>query len=180
MIREQRAVLPPRKALFGAFFVIILLAATRTPNVQGATLTVTNNNDTGAGSLRQALLDANNNPGLDTIVFDISGTNVHTIALATPLPPVTEPAVIDGTTQNGFTSNNKPVIEINGASAGNQTGLRLLAGGSTVRGLAINRCGTDGIDVSGPGTNVIQGNFIGLDPGGTISRGNAFEGIYVL
>jgi titin len=182
MIRKQRAVLPPRKALFGAFFVIILLGAGLLTSVSGAILTVTNSNDSGAGSLRQAILDANNNPGLDTIVFDIPGTNVHTITLAasSPLPAITEPVVIDGTTQTGFVGNNKPVIEINGTAAGNQAGLRLLAGGTTVRGLAINRCGKDGIDVSGAGTNVIQGNFLGTDPGGTISRGNAFEGIYVL
>lgn len=32
-----------------------------------ATYTVTNTNDSGAGSLRQAILDANANAGLDTI-----------------------------------------------------------------------------------------------------------------
>src|SRR5436853_4087488 len=91
------------------------------------TLIVTNTNDSGTGSLRQAILDANNNPGLDTITFNISGTNVHTIAPSTPLPPINEPVIIDGTTQAGFTTNNKPVIEINGASAGAQAGLRFNA-----------------------------------------------------
>src|SRR6266550_2871304 len=160
MTRESRAGWPPRKALFSAFFVIVLAGVIQTNDVRGATLTVINNNDSGAGSLRQSILDANNNSGPDTIVFDIPGTNVHIISPASPLPPITDPAIIDGTTQSGFTTDNKPVIEINGALAGGQAGLRLIAGGSTVRGLAINRCGTDGIDVSGPGTNVIQGNFI--------------------
>src|SRR5437879_1051424 len=107
MIREQRAAWPPGKALFGAFFVTFLLGGVAL-DVVGATLTVTNSNDSGTGSLRQAILDANNNFGLDTIVFDIPGTNVHTIVLATPLPSIADPAVIDGTTQSGFTTNNKP------------------------------------------------------------------------
>ncbi len=33
------------------------------------TYTVTNTNDSGAGSLRQAIIDANANPGDDTIIF---------------------------------------------------------------------------------------------------------------
>jgi hypothetical protein len=37
-----------------------------------ATFTVTNTNDSGAGSLRQAVLDANAAAGADTIVFDAS------------------------------------------------------------------------------------------------------------
>ncbi len=50
------------------------------------TFTVTNTNDTGTGSFRQAITDANNHSGLDTIAFDIPGTGVHTITPATPLP----------------------------------------------------------------------------------------------
>lgn len=34
------------------------------------TFTVTNANDSGAGSLRQAMNDANANPGVDTIRFN--------------------------------------------------------------------------------------------------------------
>src|ERR1041385_560419 len=182
MTKEQRAVWPREKALFGAFFIVAATLAAMTPtNAAAATFAVTNSNDSGAGSLRQAILDANNNAGLDSIVFNISGTNVHTISLATPLPPIGDPVVIDGTTQAGFVANNKPVIEINGMSAGAQAGLRLSAGGTTVRGLAINRCGTYGIEISGPpGTNIIQGNFIGTDPGGTATRPNSFSGIHVL
>src|SRR5437016_5836799 len=37
-----------------------------------ATFTVTNANDDGAGSLRQAIRDANANPGADTITFQAS------------------------------------------------------------------------------------------------------------
>lgn len=45
------------------------------PIAQAATFTVTNLNDSGTGSLRQAILNANSNPGSDTIAFqtDLSG-----------------------------------------------------------------------------------------------------------
>jgi len=59
----------------------------------GSTFTVTNTNDSGAGSLRQALIDANANAGADTVVFDaaVSGT----ITLASQLA-VTDSVIIQG------------------------------------------------------------------------------------
>jgi parallel beta-helix repeat protein len=137
-----------------------------------ATLVVTNANDSGLGSLRQAILDANATNGLDTITFKISGTGVHTIAPTSALPNITDPVLIDGTTQPGF--NGTPLIELNGANAGAYTeGLVLLAGNSTIRGLAINGYNGAGLHVGAPGgTNIIAGNFIGTDPTGTLSRGN--------
>src|SRR5687768_9904507 len=41
-----------------------------------ATFVVTNTNDSGAGSLRQAIIDANNSPGFDNITFNIPGGGV--------------------------------------------------------------------------------------------------------
>ena len=136
-----------------------------------ATLTVINVNDSGAGSLRQAILDANANSGLDTIVFQIPGAGVHTIAVLAALPTISDPVVIDGTSQPGYAGT--PVIELNGGSLVNVDGFRLPAGNSTIRGLAINRFGGAGIHVQAPGgTNFIQGNFIGTDTTGTLNRGN--------
>ena len=73
------------------------------------TYTVTSTADSGAGTLRQAILDANANPGADTIAFNIVGTGPHTIAPATPLPAVTEAVTIDGYTQPGSSANTNPV-----------------------------------------------------------------------
>jgi len=70
-------------------------------NSTAATLTVSNASDSGAGSLRQAILDANTTNGLDTIVFQIPGAGVHTIVLSAALPPITDPVVINGTSQRG-------------------------------------------------------------------------------
>src|SRR5215468_75891 len=98
-----------------------------------STFTVTNNSDSGAGSLRQAITDANNHAGLDRIEFNIPGAGVHTITLASALPTITGPVVIDGYTQPGATPNTLSVgdnavllIELNGTNA--NSGL-IVAGG---------------------------------------------------
>ena len=69
--------------------------------------TVTNLNDIGAGSLRQAILDANAAAGADTITFSVSGT----IILASMLPSVTDNAglTIDGTGQTVTISGDNAV-----------------------------------------------------------------------
>lgn len=54
--------------------------------------TVTNTNPSGPGSLRQAILDANANPGYDTVDFSVSGT----IVLTGALPAVDDDLTIDG------------------------------------------------------------------------------------
>src|SRR2546422_5413375 len=69
------------------------------------TFVVTNTNDSGAGSLRQAILLANTLPGTDTITFNITGGGVHTINLTSALPTITEAVVIDGYTQPGSSAN---------------------------------------------------------------------------
>jgi hypothetical protein len=57
-----------------------------------STFTVLNLNDSGSGSLRQAILDANDNPGADTIRFAVSGT----IALTSGQLTVTDDLTING------------------------------------------------------------------------------------
>jgi len=142
------------------------------------TFTVTNTNDTGTGSLRQAITDANNHSGLDTIDFNIPGAGVHTITPATALPNITDAVIIDGYTQPGASANTLAVgdnaqlrIQLDGSTtAGN--GLAFgPPGGSTVRGLIINNYQV-GIFLSvgfqnGSSNNLIEGNFIGVDATGT-------------
>jgi hypothetical protein len=107
-----------------------------------STFTVTNTNDQGPGSLRQAILDANANAGADTINFQIPGSGVPTIAPLSPLPDITEAITIDGTTQSAGR------VELNGAQVQFPSdkpapyaaiALRVRGGNSTVRGLVINR-----------------------------------------
>src|SRR5262245_13861297 len=80
----------------------VLAAAAQTSAV---TYTVTTTADSGAGSLRKAIDDANANPGADSIHFNIVGSGVHTIAPATPLPAITGQVTIDGYTQPGASAN---------------------------------------------------------------------------
>ncbi|HXU37793.1 MAG TPA: FG-GAP-like repeat-containing protein [Blastocatellia bacterium] len=135
------------------------------------TFIVTNTDDGGPGSLRQAITDANANAGADTIVFNIQGTAL-TITPTTLLPDITEPVTIDGFTQPGF--QGKPVVELNGGevSVMQGAGLTIIGGNSVVRGLVINSFNIAGIQLSGTdqsptGHNVIEGNFIGTDISGT-------------
>src|SRR5262245_15446604 len=158
-----------------------------------ATFTVTNTDDTGAGSLRQAITDANNAAGADTIEFNIVGSGVHTITPATPLPQITGPVTIDGYTQPGASANtNGPelgtnavlLIEIDGTNTGEDPPDAILilaatADGSTIRGLVLNRAASSAILVVGTDGVVIEGNFIGTNPAGTAGLGNAFAGILV-
>ena len=136
--------------------------------------------DTGAGSLRQAILDANTNPGADAIAFAIPPADpanppaspLQTITPSSPLPAITDPVSIDGTTQPGYAG--APVIELNG------WGLSVGAGNCTIRGLNIHvSSGGTIITITGPGGNVIQGNYLGTTPDGTAAAGDADYGVYV-
>ena len=140
--------------------------------VQGNTFSVTTTNDSGTGSLREAISFANTNPGPNTINFQFAGTPPFTIKLASALPPITNALTIDGATQSGYT--NAPLVELNGAGAGATTaGLQLNSGSSAsaLIGLAITRFGAEGIRLISA-SNTIQGCFIGTDTTGT----NAFVG----
>ena len=150
-----------------------------------ATFTVLNTNDSGAGSLRQAILDANGNPGPDAIDFAIPGSGVHTISPTSALPVITEPVTIDGYTQTGASPNTDVnddnavlLIEVDGTNAGNVKGFVLDGGGSLIRGLVINRFASTGIEVHSD-LNLVQGNFVGTDPAGTAALPNG-SGVLVL
>jgi titin len=159
-----------------AFFCCCFLMVGRP--AAAAIYTVTNVADSGTGSLRQAMLNANGNLGLDTITFNVAGTGPFTIIPASALPTITDPVIIDGTTQPGYAGT--PLIQINGSSlAASTDGLLIAAGGSTVRGLAINGCPRDAIRLESLGTNVIQGNFLGTDPSGTVAVGNGEGGVMI-
>ncbi len=143
-----------------------------------ATFTVTNVGDGGAGSLRQAILDANANPGADTIAFAIPGTGVHTIVLTTWLPNTTDPVTVDGYTQPGSSPNTLPLsqgtnavlnVEINGAAITLAPCWSYQADGGRIQGLVINHCLQGAIYTIGSLT--VTGNFLGTSPAGTPANG---------
>jgi hypothetical protein len=135
----------------------------------------------GVIGLREAITAANNTTGADAIHFAIPiasdpGCNADSgVCTIQPggygLPTITQPVIIDGTTQTSFAGT--PVIEIDGSLAdANATGLAISAGSSTIRGLVINRFATNSdIVMWTAGGNVVEGNFLGVDPSGTFNRG---------
>ena len=165
---------------------------------------VVNVNNSGQGSLRQFITNANalgdaglaisgRSAGIDHAVFMISNGSASAglrstlnyftagIAIISPtsaLPTVTSPVVIDGRTQPGWVS--APIIELRGTSAGAAAnGLRISAGGSIVRGLTINRFSASGILLDTSGGNTVAGCYIGTNSAGTAAAANAQFGIRI-
>ncbi|MEO6036235.1 MAG: immunoglobulin domain-containing protein [Verrucomicrobiota bacterium] len=138
--------------------------------VEGWFRVVVNTNDSGSGSLRQAMLDVNSATASmrRSIVFNITNSST-TLNLSANLPILTNSVIIDGATPPGFAGT--PLIEISGSSLISE-GLHLNGGASTVRGLVINRFTGSGIILAANGSNVIQGNFIGTTRSGTDAAGN--------
>jgi uncharacterized protein (DUF2141 family) len=177
----------PQAAVHRLLFTILLLLASLLPPsapANAATYTVTNTNDSGTGSLRQAILDANANPGLDTITFAIGASgSQQTIHPASALPAITGPVTIDGWSQGGAGYVGPPLIEINGDSAGAQAvGLTLTGGSSVVRGLVVNGFviggSAGGIRLQTGGDNWIYGNYIGTNFAGDTRVANT-RGIWI-
>lgn len=144
---------------------------------------VTNTNNSGAGSLRQAILDANGAPGRDYICFNIPGAGPHIISPTTELPAIDSETVIDGFTQPGSDCSVWPPtikIVLDGQNgAGDGLTFTNDADGSAVRGLNIRRFADNGIRLDGADGMVIQCNFIGTDVTGAAAMANGRNGIYL-
>jgi hypothetical protein len=165
--------------------------------------TVTNTSDSGAGSLRQAILDANASGEPAEIVFAIPTTdpNFMDVDAARPggdvdpdafvirplstLPSLNDSAFgisINGRTQTAFGGDANPFgpeIVLDG-SLGGSNGLELLTSNNTVYGLAIQRFANNGILIVTGGGNAIAGNYIGVDATGSVALGNAGNGIAIV
>lgn len=157
-----------------------LLALLAGHQAAAAPFVVVNTDDSGAGSLRQAIIDANTAGGTNTITFSIPGAGVHTIALASALPTIGGTLVIDGYTQPGSAPNTLApddgaldtvlAIEVSGVTS-NFTGLQIQPNANlTVQGLALHHFRTV---INGNGGNTdashlfVHGNFIGTTVTGT-------------
>ncbi|WP_152051616.1 right-handed parallel beta-helix repeat-containing protein [Tautonia marina] len=127
---------------------------------------VTTTNDSGFGSLRQVILNANATPGPDEITFAVNGT----ISLLTPLPIITDTVTIDGWSAPGW--DGRPVVELDGGNEV-EVGLEVAstAAASSILGLSVIRFTDVGILVNGASDVSIAGNYLGLDVEG-ISAGN--------
>lgn len=150
--------------------VVLLLAS----DAGAAVYLVSSSADAGPGSLRQAILDANAHAGIDEIRFAL-GAN-KTIKPLSPLPAITGTTDLNGTSQPGYAG--VPLVEIDGASAGQAAGLTVSSALSKIRGLVINRFAGDGIRIEASAV-LVTGCRIGTDKSGSVARGNGGAGIRI-
>jgi len=173
----------------GNGYTVIASSGSLTPATSAAfniisPFVVTNINDSGAGSLRQAILNANATAGTQTISFNIAGASPFSITPITALPIITDSVVIDGTTQPGFAGT--PIVELNGANISQGNGFDIRTSNSVIRGFVINRFissntmvfFSNGISING-NNNLIEGNYIGTNVAGNAALGNR-TGILIL
>jgi parallel beta-helix repeat protein len=148
------------------------------------TLTVTNTADSGAGSLRQAIIDANANPDFTFINFNLPGGCPQTITVpVSNLPTITHGVRIDGYSQPGSAANSatqgdnaKRCIVLDGLGA-RTTGLAFAGGSSDqfwLQGFVIAGFTGSGLSISGGSGSLVWGNQFGgrfngttLAPNGT-------------
>ncbi len=151
-------------------------------------LWVTHTGDIGPGSLRQALTDANEHTGPDTIRFAIPETDatyndgVFTIHPSWELPRIMDGnLVIDGFSQAQFMGTDAnpqgPEIEISGDVAGGVNGLWIEAPNVEIYGLTINRFNFAGLVIQKGDNGRISGCYIGTDARGEHPAGNGDNGI---
>lgn len=159
-----------------ALTAVLVAMAVSGGGARAATFTVTNTADTGAGSLRQAITDANGTPG-STIRFNIPSSdggydgNEWTIAPASALPDITAMGtIINGYSQPGSSRNTLEVgfnasikIVLDGTSAGAlATGINILRSSCTVTGLHIRKFQSGIVLDGGSGgtDSFVHGNYI--------------------
>src|SRR5215211_5716204 len=123
---------------------VVIAAVVLASPAWAASLTVTNNADSGAGSLRQAIIDANATTGVaDTINFDLG--SAATITLTSSLPPITDGAglTIDGGSADITISgdNQYHVFEV-GSGAKLTLSTLTVAHSTAFRGGGIHNSGT--------------------------------------
>ena len=132
---------------------------------------VTNLDDNGAGSLREAIQDLNATaPGSsNTISFAVAGT----IVLASDLPDISRPVfLVAGNTATG----NPPTV---GIDFNGNAGLLFATGsqGSQLVGLALGDASGNGVTLNA-GNILLNNNFIGLALDGS-AAGNSGDGVFV-
>ncbi|HEX4440073.1 MAG TPA: S-layer homology domain-containing protein [Thermoanaerobaculia bacterium] len=180
-MRSLAAILP------GLLLAACLSGATVIVNDAGDATNACAASGTGTCTLRDALTYANAHAG-STIAFDIPGSGVHTITPLSAYPSLSAPMTIDGFTQPGSSPNsNGPglgdnsvhLIEIDGTHACGAAAVLDFGTGSdasVIRGLVINRCNASAIRVAFSTTtgHVIEGNFLGTDPTGSVASPNSY------
>jgi hypothetical protein len=150
------------------------------------TFTVTNTNDSGVGSLRQAidLANTNANPSeIDVIDFNITGGGVKVITPATGLPDITQKVTVDASTQPGADCNPRTIlVRLDGSSLAFGNGLAIIganASGSVIRGFSVTNFPWRGLRIIDSDNNILACNNIGLEDDGATIAGNTETGVSI-
>lgn len=122
----------------------------------------------GSCSLRAALQETATSPDSDEILFAIPGAGVKVIRVQSSLPQSGNVQVL-GRSQGGVGYSGPPLIEVDGASAGNYDSGFYLANGSLLEGVAVHSFGMHAVVLHDA---AMVGSFVGLDASGTISLPN--------
>jgi hypothetical protein len=151
---RRRAVRSPRR---------LLLLEPLEDRCLPSTFTVLNTDDSGAGSLRQAILNANAAMGASEIAFDIASSGTQTISPVTPLPSLGNSITLDATTEPGF--GGTPIVVLSGKNLTGSTGLKVTGNNDVVRGLSFANFENGFVSVTTPlaidgNNNIISGNFL--------------------
>lgn len=153
------------------------------PAGNAETFVVSNTDDAGAGSLRQAISDANARIGADRIVFQNTPGQPFAMSIRalTALPEITDTLEIDGRTAPGF--DGTPVVEVHGGNRDMAHGLKFVDGsnGSSVYGIALHSFGgnnpSHAIWAYGSGGHLFSGLRVGSNPAGDTNLRNRGDGI---
>jgi hypothetical protein len=163
--------------------LVALVLAHAASAASAALYPVTNTNDAGAGSLRQAILDANANPGPHAIQFLIPGDELHVITPLSELPPLLNETIVTGLTEEGAECLAWPPtlrVILDGAQAGaGASGLRVFGDDSLVVGLVIRNFSGFGLEIQNNEAVAVRCNFIGVSALGDVALPNASGGILV-
>jgi hypothetical protein len=151
---------------------------------------VLNTNDSGSGSLRQAILNADAVGG-GHIIFMIGAVGSQQTIQPNSggqgdLPVVTAPVFLDGWSQGGPGYVGPPLIQIDGSSDPNSFGFNIQAANVVVRGFDFaNFAQTTGngfgigVFTANSTSDWIYGNYIGTDFSGTVAAANGQGGIWI-
>jgi parallel beta-helix repeat protein len=151
---------------------------------------VTNANDSGPGSLRDAIHYANQQAGPTTITFHVPGYCPYIIPLQSTLESITKSTIIDGTTNPGYVPNSSPagfngnncvvirpasgtLIDVFNVPAAAAPGTSL-----TVKGISMSGF-VEPIVLAGGSNHLIIGNQFGGTIGGLPLSGSTFQAISV-
>ena len=153
---------------------------------------VTNTDDSGPGSLRQAIIEADTSANADTILFNIPPSDpgydptagVWIIQPVSAFPLIVgDSTFIDGSSQSsnqGDTNPEGPEIEIDGTNV-DESGFVIEGANNQIFGLIINRFAEYGVGIqfSEAKNNRVAGNYIGTNANGQTALGNILGGILI-